>query len=104
MLRYEQALEYLFQQSTYIFPIVGVNTVERVKAIPDALRVQLSKEDIAMIQDAKPFAPLFPVNFIFNFRGDQKYNLGLTAGNNQQYQMSSWIDAPLKQQVCQLGC
>ena len=67
--------------------------------MPDALRVKLSKEDIRAIQGAAPFNPLFPMNFLFNFKGDQEYNLGLTAANNQQYQMAAWIDAPPKSLV-----
>jgi hypothetical protein len=67
--------------------------------MPDALGIKLSKEDIEAIQGAVPFDPLFPMNFLFNFRGDQKYNLGLTAAHNQQYQMAAWIDAPPKNPV-----
>lgn len=67
--------------------------------MPDALRIKLSREDIDAIQKAVPFNPLFPVNFLFNYRGDQDYNLSLTAANNQQYQMAAWIDAPPKQPV-----
>jgi hypothetical protein len=67
--------------------------------MPDALRIKLSKEDIDTIQGAVAFDPLFPMNFLFNFKGTQEYNLGLTAAHNQQYQMSAWIDAPPKQAV-----
>jgi hypothetical protein len=70
--------------------------------MPDALRIKLSKEDIRAIQDAASFNPLFPMNFLFNFKRDQEYNLGLTAADNQQYQMSAWIDAPPKQPVSDL--
>lgn len=48
-----------------------------------------SKEEIDEIQTAVLFNPLFPMNFLFNFRGDQKYNLNLTAADNQQYQMAA---------------
>jgi hypothetical protein len=78
---------------------VGVNTVEHVKAMADALRLKLSKGEIHTIQAAGDFTPLFPVNFLYNFRGDQAYDLSLTAANNQQYQMAAWIDAPPKQSV-----
>lgn len=71
--------------------------------MPEALRVQLSKEDIETIQGAVPFDPLFPMNFLFNYRKDQMYNLSLTAANNQQYQMAAWIKAPVKQSVCIFG-
>ena len=67
--------------------------------MPDALRVKLSKEDIRAIQGAAPFNPLFPMSFLFNFRGNQEYNLSLTAAHNQQYQMAAWIDAPPKSLV-----
>jgi hypothetical protein len=67
--------------------------------MPDALRIKLSKEDIDAIQGAIPFDPLFPMNFLFNFKGTQEYNLGLTASHNQQYQMSAWFDTPPKQAV-----
>jgi hypothetical protein len=98
----KQALAYLFHQSTYVFPIVGVQTVEHVKAMPDALRIKLSKEEIDSIHNVAIFNPLFPMNFLFNFRGDQKYNLTFTAAHNQQYQMAAWIDAPPKQPVSEL--
>lgn len=87
-----------------MFPVVGVNTVEHVKAMGDALRLKLSKEEIRTIQAAGDFTPLFPVNFLYNFRGDQDYDLTLTAANNQQYQMAAWIDAPPKQGVSRPCC
>jgi hypothetical protein len=91
-----QALAYLFKQSPYVCPIVGVQTVAHVEAMPEALHVQLSDEDIDAIHGAAPFDPLFPMNFLFNFMGGQDYSLRLTAAHNQQYQMAAWIDAPPK--------
>ena len=91
------ALAYLFAQSPYVFPIVGVNTVEHVKAMPEALKIKLTQEEVASIQKAKTFTPLFPTNFLFNFRNDTDYNVRMTAADNQQYQMAAWIDAPPKQ-------
>lgn len=69
----------------------------------DALRLKLSKDEIRSIQAAGTFSPLFPVNFLYNFRGDQNYDLSLTAANNEQYQMSAWIDAPPKQAVSDIS-
>lgn len=92
------ALAYLFQQSTYVFPIVGVQTPEHIEAMPDALRIKLSEQDIQQIHEAAPLNPLFPTNFLFNFRNDQPYNLNMTAAENQQYQMAAVIDAPPRQQ------
>lgn len=93
----QQALAYLFAQSTYVFPIVGVQTVEHVKAMPDALRITLTPEEIAKIQDAAPFDPLFPMSFLYNYDGKQRYTTKLTPAHNKQYQMAAWINAPPKQ-------
>ncbi|KAF7505878.1 hypothetical protein GJ744_012500 [Endocarpon pusillum] len=90
------------QQSTYVFPIVGMQTVEHVKAMPEALGSRLSREDLHAIQDATPFNPLFSMNFLFNFKGDQRCNLHLTAAGNHQHQMTSWINAPSKPLVSEL--
>ncbi|KPM46423.1 Norsolorinic acid reductase A [Neonectria ditissima] len=93
------ALAYLFHQTTYVFPIVGVNSIEHVEAMPEAVRVCLSKDDVDAIHQVSRFDPGFPMNFLFNYKGGQEYNLGLTAANNQQYQMGAWIHAPPKQPV-----
>lgn len=92
-------MAYLFHQSTYVFPIVGVQTIEHVKAMPEALSIKLSKNDMNAIQNAIPFNPLFPMNFLYNFKGGQEYSLRLTAAHNQQYQMAAWISAPPKTPV-----
>lgn len=94
-----QALAYLRHQSPYVFPVVGVNTVGHVEALPDSLGIALSKEDVESIHEASPFEPPFPMNFLYNYKRTQKYNLGLTPANNQQYQMGGWIDAVPKQFV-----
>lgn len=91
------ALAYLIAQSPYVVPIVGVQTVEHVRAMPAALEVRLTDEDVKAIHEASPFEPLFPMNFLFNFRGDQPYHLGLTERDNQQYQISAVIGGAPKQ-------
>ncbi|CAN9097062.1 unnamed protein product [Alternaria alternata] len=89
----QMALAYLFHQSTHVFPIVGVQTVEHVKAMVPALGISLSKEEIEEIHSAAPFNPLFPQNFIF---GGRPYSTRLTAADQANYQMAAWIDAPPK--------
>ena len=89
----QMALAYLFHQSTHVFPIVGVQTVEHVKAMVPALSISLSKEEIEEIHGAAPFNPLFPQNFIF---GGRPYSTRLTAADQANYQMAAWIDAPPK--------
>lgn len=90
-----QALAYLFHQSTHVFPLVGVQTVEQVKLLLGALSVKLSSEEVEEIHDAAPFNPLFPNNFLF----ECKYNTRLTVADQVHYQMATWIDAPPKQPV-----
>lgn len=94
-----QALAYLFHQSTYVFPIVGVQTPEHVRAMPDALRVSLSEAEIAKIHDAAPFNPLFPNNFFFPYKDGKGYKTGLRTSDVVQYKMAAWVDAPPRQQV-----
>lgn len=63
------ALAYLLSQSLYVVPIVGVHTVEHIKAMPEALMVESSRDDIAKIHKASPYNPGFPMSFLFNYRG-----------------------------------
>ncbi|TDZ60925.1 Norsolorinic acid reductase A [Colletotrichum trifolii] len=90
------ALAYLFHQSPYVFPIVGINTVAHVDAMPEACGVELTKHDIDRIHEVSPFDPGFPMNFAFGYMSPQKYDLSLTAADNQQYRTAAWIDAPPK--------
>ncbi|OGM45126.1 hypothetical protein ABOM_006629 [Aspergillus bombycis] len=91
-----QALAYLLHQSTYVIPIVGVQTVEYVKAMPDALRVGLSTEEIDAIQNAAHFSPLFPNHYYFHYENRRGYNLRLTGAGQKNYRSGAWIDTPLK--------
>jgi hypothetical protein len=81
-----------------VFPIVGVNTVEHIKAMPDALKIKLSKKEIDEIHEASPYNPGYPMNFT-QYMQPVKYDLSWTPADNQQYQMSAWIDAPPKRLV-----
>ncbi|KAF2137080.1 uncharacterized protein K452DRAFT_362117 [Aplosporella prunicola CBS 121167] len=85
------ALAYLFAQSPHVTPIAGVQTVEHVNALPDALRISLSRADVAKIHAAARFDPLFPMSFLLNYRGDKEFHLGLGTADVQQYQMAAWI-------------
>ncbi|KAF9697146.1 hypothetical protein EKO04_004554 [Ascochyta lentis] len=87
------ALAYLFHQSTYVFPIVGVQTIEHVKLMPNALNIHLSTKEIDEIHNATLFRPLFPNSFLFG----EGYSTRLTAADQTNYQMSTWINAPPKQ-------
>lgn len=91
------ALAYLFAQSTYVFPIVGVQSEEHVEGMANALRISLTADEVGTIQGAKSFDPLFPNSFLFGYGGKGKpYSTRLTAADVSQYQMWAWIDAPPK--------
>jgi hypothetical protein len=64
--------------------------------MPDALRFRLTEEEVEEIHAAKKFEPLFPMSFVYNYKGGQEYSTSLGVGNNQQYQMTAWVDGPLK--------
>jgi hypothetical protein len=74
-----------------------VQTVEHVKAIPGALSVKLSREEIQQLHDAAPFNPLFPNTFIW----EEKYHTRLTFADQTHMKMGTWVDAPSKQAVSQ---
>jgi Aldo/keto reductase family len=85
---------YILQKAPYVFPIVGARTVEHVKSYNDALRVELSKEDMDAIDTAIPFNPPFPVNFLYLFGGDRKYDLTLTGSDVYHNRMGTQFDSP----------
>ncbi|KAL3481001.1 NADP-dependent oxidoreductase domain-containing protein [Aspergillus californicus] len=90
------ALAYLYHQSTYVIPIVGVQTTDHVKSMNDAITVQLSADEIRSIQEAAPFNPLFPMNFLFDCKDGKGYSTRLTPGDLVHYNMAASIDAPAK--------
>ncbi|KAL2127098.1 hypothetical protein VTI74DRAFT_11326 [Chaetomium olivicolor] len=59
------ALAYVMSKSPYVFPIVGGRTVEHLKGNIEALRIQLSEEDIQEIESAVPFDLGFPNTFLY---------------------------------------
>jgi aryl-alcohol dehydrogenase-like predicted oxidoreductase len=58
------ALAYVMQKAPYVFPIVGGRKVEHIKSNIEALKVDLTKEDIDKIEEAYRFDPGFPHTFL----------------------------------------
>lgn len=73
--------------------------MEHVKAFNDPLTIDLSSEDLETIDQATTFNPLFPMTFLYEFGGDRKYNLSLTAADNFMTRMAVQIDVPPHQAV-----
>ena len=57
------ALAYVMHQISYVFPIRGGQTVERLKINIDALGIHLRQDDMDEIEAAVPFGLGFPHNF-----------------------------------------
>ncbi|KAL1640199.1 hypothetical protein SLS58_007150 [Diplodia intermedia] len=82
------ALAYLYQQSTYVAPIVGMQTVEHVRALNDAVEVRLSDDEVTAIHEASAFL----------YQSETRpYSTRLGAADVENTRMAGWINAPPKQ-------
>ena len=68
------ALAYVMHKSPYVFPIVGGRKLEHLKSNIEGLSIELSDEEIDLIENAAPFEIGFPLSFLFEHGGAQKYN------------------------------
>ncbi|KAL2831131.1 NADP-dependent oxidoreductase domain-containing protein [Aspergillus cavernicola] len=68
-----QALAYLLHKTPYVFPVIGQRKIEHLKANAEALKIELSKEDMDKNDTAVPFNPGFPMNFIFHGKYDDSH-------------------------------
>ena len=68
-----------------------------------ALSLELTKEDIDEIEDAAPFDPGFPNNFMFEFHTSQKYKASLTGADIPLLQRKSNLDTVQYQTVSLIG-
>ena len=68
------ALAYVMHKSPYVFPIIGGRKLEHLKSNIEALSIELSDEEIDEIENAAPFDIGFPLNFLFEYGGEQKYS------------------------------
>jgi len=59
------ALAYVMHKAPYVYPIVGGRKVEHLQSNIDALKIQLSEQDIEEIEGAYEFDLGFPGNFLF---------------------------------------
>jgi len=89
------ALAYIIQKVPYVFPIVGGRTVEHLKDNIAALSLKLSKEDVALIDGAYGFSPIFPNNFIFG----ADFNLQMTAADVALTKWTTYLDVPKNKQA-----
>ena len=69
------ALAYVRHKSPYVFPIVGGRKIEHLKSNIEALGIELSDDELDEIDKAAPFDHGFPLNFVFEYGGEKKFNL-----------------------------
>ena len=68
------ALAYVMHRYPYTCPIAGGGKVEHLKANVEALAIELTDEEVDEIDAATEFSVGFPMNFLFEYGGAQKYN------------------------------
>jgi aryl-alcohol dehydrogenase-like predicted oxidoreductase len=66
------ALAYVMHKVPYVFPIVGGRKIEHLKGNIEALGLVLEDSEMEEIEDAAPFDPGFPLNFLSHRKGGAK--------------------------------
>lgn len=74
------ALAYVMHKYPYCYPIVGGRNIKHLQGNVEALRLELSDEDIDEIEGAVDFQIGFPMNFLFEFGGG-KYKTHMNGGD-----------------------
>ncbi|KJK80453.1 Norsolorinic acid reductase [Metarhizium anisopliae BRIP 53293] len=59
------ALAYVMHKTPYVFPVIGGRKVEHLKGNIEALTIELTDEEIRLIEAAVPFDLGFPHNFLW---------------------------------------
>ena len=75
------ALAYVMHKSPYVFPVVGGRKLEHLKSNIEGLSIELSDEEIDYIEKAAPFEVGFPLDFLFEYGSEQKYNTRMTTND-----------------------
>ncbi|KAK8212037.1 aryl-alcohol dehydrogenase-like protein [Phyllosticta capitalensis] len=92
------ALAYVMHKSPYVFPIVGIRKKEHLEGNIAALRIELTQEEMNEIDDATSFTCGFPMSFLFEFMGNQKYRVGMSTGDIGLVKAAGYIDTVPKPQ------
>ena len=84
-----QALAYVLQKTPYVFPIIGQRKVDHLLANIEALKIELTPEDLDQIDSAIPFDAGFPNNFLI----DGKYNANVTSSDMWLVKLAGHLDS-----------
>jgi aryl-alcohol dehydrogenase-like predicted oxidoreductase len=77
------AMAYVLHKAPYVFPIVGGRNLEHLKSNIEALTLELTPQDIDIIENAAPFDIGFPM--WFNGEANPKNNLLLQNSGHFDY-------------------
>ncbi|KAL8925311.1 MAG: hypothetical protein Q9208_003601 [Pyrenodesmia sp. 3 TL-2023] len=86
------ALRYVMHKSPYVFPIVGGRKVEHLKGNIEALKVELTNDEVDEIDKTLPFDVGFPMNMLFE-AGGEKYNIRMTASDIRLVNTNTNLDS-----------
>ncbi|OCL14398.1 norsolorinic acid reductase [Glonium stellatum] len=87
------ALAYVMHKAPYVFPIVGGRKVEHLKGNIEALSLELTDQEIDDIDGASDFEIGFPMDILFGFMSNAKYNTRMTTADVGLLKFSGNIDA-----------
>lgn len=81
----------------YVYPIVGGRKLEHLKGNIEALKIELTDEQIYEIENAAPFDSGFPMNMLFGFHNlEFKYSSRMTSSDINLLKAAFHLDTPDK--------
>ena len=84
----------------YVFPIVGGRKLEHLKGNIEALRIELTDEEVYEIENAAPFDSGFPMNMLFGFHDPSfKYSSRMTSSDINLLKAAFHLDTPEKERA-----
>lgn len=94
------ALAYVLHKAPYVFPIVGGRKVDHLKGNIEALGVELTDAEVDWIEDAVPFDPGFPLNFLFGYGSGKSYRTRMSSSDMGLVKASTALETVPKPRVC----
>ncbi|KAI4123686.1 MAG: hypothetical protein LQ338_005150 [Usnochroma carphineum] len=92
------ALAYVMHKAPYVFPIIGGRSIKHLQSNIGALELELAPEEMDELDAAAPFDAGFPMGFLFEYGGQQKYSSKLGYQDLPLLKAAGALDAPIKVQ------
>lgn len=87
------ALAYVRSKYPHVYPIVGGRKIEHLKGNIEALGLELSEEEVDDIDSAIDFDVGFPMSFLFEFGGQNKFKTTNTSKDITLLRFSGLVDS-----------